>query len=124
MSARYLDEASNLRVHRVGAEFLYKHLRNFGKRLFYNYYLRNFNIASIELLAGMFLLALGTGIGVQQWVAGALAERLASSGTVMLAALPVIIGSQLVLGFFNYDLQNIPRVPIHTRMATRRRDDR
>jgi len=124
MDARYLGESSNLSVQRVGAEFLVKHARNFAKRLFYNYYLRNFNIASIELLAGLVLIGFGTGVGIDQWIAGAMAERLASSGTVMLAALPVILGSQLVLGFLNYDLQNVPRVPIHTRMARLRRDGR
>ena len=124
MEARYLDESSNLRVTRVGAEFLLKHLRNFAKRLFYNYYLRNFNVASIELMLGLLLLLFGTGIGLHQWIAGALEGRFASSGTVMLAALPIIIGSQLVLGFLNYDLQNLPSVPLHVRTASARRPPR
>jgi hypothetical protein len=35
----------------------------------------------------------------------------------MLAALPVLIGMQLVLAFLNYDLQNVPRDVIHRRLA-------
>jgi hypothetical protein len=34
----------------------------------------------------------------------------------MLAALPVILGVQLVLAFLGYDMQNVPRHPIHPRL--------
>jgi hypothetical protein len=35
----------------------------------------------------------------------------------MLAALPVLIGMQLVLAFLSYDLQNIPRDVLHRRLV-------
>jgi hypothetical protein len=37
---------------------------NFGKRVFYNYWLRSFSVASIELCSGVTLLAFGTAVGV------------------------------------------------------------
>lgn len=40
MDAKYSDEISNLKIHNVIGEFLFKHLRNAFKRVFYNYYLR------------------------------------------------------------------------------------
>ena len=52
MDARYGDEVSNLKISRIAGEFLVKHARNFGKRLFYNYYLRDLSVASIELPLG------------------------------------------------------------------------
>ena len=52
MRARYGDETSSLVVRRVIPEFARKHFVNACKRLAYNYYLRNFNIASIEILLG------------------------------------------------------------------------
>ena len=33
----------------------------------------------------------------------------ASSGTVMVAALPVIIGIQFLIAFLHYDVSNVPR---------------
>jgi hypothetical protein len=35
----------------------------------------------------------------------------------MLAALPVLLGTQLLLAFLGYDLQNVPRDPVHRRLA-------
>ena len=39
-----------LSVRHAALEFGVKHLRNFGKRIVYNYFLRNFSFASIELV--------------------------------------------------------------------------
>jgi uncharacterized membrane protein len=117
MPASYGDERSSLAVGRVVAPFAWKHLVNTAKRVFYNYYLRNFNIASIEILMGLVLLAFGIAFGAQQWWQGMKAGVPATSGTVMVAALPVILGVQLVLAFLGYDLQNVPRDPIHHRLA-------
>ncbi len=117
MPAHYDGEPSSLVIHRVVLPFAWKHLANTAKRIFYNYYLRNFNIASIEIAAGVALLGFGVWIGVTRWTAAPLTNTLATSGTVMLAALPVLIGMQLVLAFLNYDLQNVPRDVIHRRLA-------
>ena len=116
MPAIYAEEQSNLRVGSVIGSFLWRHLRNTGKRLFYGYFLRNFSVASIELVLGILLLAVGFGVGITAWVGGALTQTLASSGTVMFAALPVILGAQLILAFLSYDMQNLPRDPIHRRL--------
>jgi dolichol-phosphate mannosyltransferase len=35
-----------------------------------------------------------------------------TSGAVMLAALPVLVGVQLLLGALNFDVQNVPREPL------------
>ena len=49
-------------------------------------------------------------------VRGLLRNTPATSGTVMLAALPVLVGIQLVLAFLSYDLQNVPRDVLHRRL--------
>lgn len=117
ISARYADEQSSLVVSRVVGDFLWRHAVNTMKRIFYGYYLRNFSIASIELGLGLPLLALGLWIGVTHWIDGYLRNVPQTSGTVMLAALPVIIGMQLVLSFLNYDLSNVPRDVLSRRLA-------
>lgn len=114
--ARYGDEESSLVVRRVVGEFAWKHLANTAKRIFYGYYLRNFNIASIEIALGIPLVAFGAWIGVTRWIDGYLHTTPATSGTVMLAALPVLVGIQLMLAFLSYDLQNVPRDVLHRRL--------
>jgi len=117
MTARYGGEPSSLNVSRAVGEFLGKHGVNLCKRVFYTYYLRGFNIASIELLLGLAATAFGSSIGAYHWLRSSRLAMDASSGTVMLAALPVIVGVQLLLAFLSYDMQNVPRTPLHRRLA-------
>jgi len=119
MPARYGSEQSGLAPSRVAAEFLRKHAANTAKRIFYGYYLRDFNIASLELLLGPLFLGIGTIVGVMGWTRSHVAGEFASSGTVMLAALPILLGVQLLLAFFGYDLQNVPREPLRRRLGRR-----
>lgn len=112
MHARYADEVSGLKPHREIPRFAAAHLRNFGKRIFYNYFIRGFSIASVELLLGLALMLFGIIFGLSSWGF----RTPASAGTVMLAALPIIIGSQLLLAFLNYDIQSVPRTTLHLRL--------
>jgi len=116
MQAVYKDEKSSLQIHRVLFVFAWKHIRNTIKRLFYSYYLRDFSVASIELLLGPLLLGFGLWVGIAHWVESGRTGQVASSGTVMLAALPVLTGVQFVLAFLGYDVRNIPTHAIHRRL--------
>jgi glycosyltransferase involved in cell wall biosynthesis len=118
MPARYSDEESNLRITRVAHRFLIGHLKNFAKRIFYNYYLRSFSLASVELVLGVVFLAFGIWVGASAWIAGAMSGRVATSGTVMLAGLPVIVGVQLLLAFLGHDVENQPRAALHPRLGS------
>jgi len=120
MDAVYGDEVSNLKVSQVVTEFASKNVRNFFKRLFYNYYLRNLSVASLELPAGVLLSLSGSVYGVMSWVASARSGVETPAGTVMLAALPVIMGVQLILAFLNYDIASVPRRPLHKKTLFRR----
>jgi hypothetical protein len=55
----------------------------------------------------------GAIFGVSRWVAGGHVGEAATAGTVMLAALPVLAGLQLILAFLGYDISSVPRRPIH-----------
>ena len=118
MRSRYLGETSNLRIRKVGLEFAVKHLVNIAKRLTYAYMLRNFSIASIELILGTPLLFYGTVKGLTLWLEASDKLQATPSGTIMLSALPVIIGTQLLLAFFSYDMQNVPDNPIHKNLRS------
>jgi len=116
MSAQYGGERSNLRVTRVLLPFLFMHLRNAAKRVAYNHYLRNFSAASVELLGGCAALLFGLAFGAWRWWGSFQSDIPVTAGTVMLAALPVLIGVQLLLSFLNYDVRNVPRIPLHQRL--------
>jgi len=118
MPARYGSEVSNLRIGKVVFPFLIGHMRNFGKRIFYSYFLRDFSIASVQLVLGSLLFLFGLIIGITAWSNSVSTGITASAGTVMLAGLPVILGFQLLLSFLNYDIQNQPRLPL-TRLIRR-----
>lgn len=113
MDAKYEDETSNLKISKIVGEFLFKHMRNFTKRIFYNYYLRDMSLASIELPLGLAMLLFGALFGGFQWVHSMQTGLSASAGTVMLSALPVIIGLQLILAFLGNDISSVPRRPFH-----------
>ena len=120
MDAVYGDEVSNLKISQIVTEFAAKHVRNFFKRLFYNYYLRNMSLASIELPLGVLLLLFGTVFGVTHWIGAAQHDVASSAGTVMLAALPVIMGVQLILAFLAYDIAAVPHRPLHKKTRFRK----
>lgn len=120
MDATYGDEVSNLRISKIMGEFLVKHARNFMKRIFYNYYLRDLSLASVELPLGLVLLLAGTSFGLYQWLESARMGAATPAGTVMLAALPILMGTQLVLAFLGYDIASVPRRPRHRGLHMRR----
>jgi hypothetical protein len=120
MDAVYADEVSNLKISRIATEFAFRHACNFCKRLFYNYYLRNMSLASIQLPLGLGMLAFGSVYGVLHWIESARADVATPAGTVMVAALPVIMGVQLILAFLAHDIASVPRRPLHKKTLFRK----
>lgn len=108
MDAKYGDEVSNLKISKIVGEFLFKHARNFGKRIFYNYYLRDLSLASIELPVGLILSLFGFLFGGYHWLESSQHGVQTPTGTIMLAAIPILMGLQLVLAFIGYDISSVP----------------
>ena len=115
--ARYGDEVSNLRVSSVVGPFALRHLRNFVRRVLGQYFVRDFNVATLELIFGAAFLAFGA-VYALHWIAVRAPGQAASAGVVMAAALPVIIGVQLLLQAMNFDVLNVPTRPIHPYLRT------
>jgi dolichol-phosphate mannosyltransferase len=113
MDAIYNGEKSNMAIGRTAVEFIYKHSSRFIKRIFYNYFLREFNIASLEILCGLTLFFGGAWYGLYHWILNSHLGVVTPSGTVMLAALPLLVGFQLLLSAMNFDISSVPRQPIH-----------
>jgi hypothetical protein len=57
--------------------------------------------------------------GITRWVEASRLGVAAPLGTIMLAALPVLLGTQLLLGFLAYDVANVPVTACATRLGLR-----
>jgi dolichol-phosphate mannosyltransferase len=112
MDAVYGDEESNLKVSDSLVKFVPLYIKSFWKRIFYTYYLRDFNVASLEMIVGTLLFGFGLIFGVNSWVNASSIGEFASTGTVMLAAVPLILGFQLLLSALHYDINNVARIPL------------
>jgi glycosyltransferase involved in cell wall biosynthesis len=106
MPAIYGSEKSNLKLTLVLFEFPWKHFRNLGKRIGYTYYLRDFTIASIELPIGIALGGFGLTWGAYSWINGLITNTATPTGTLVLIAMSVLAGLQLILAFLSYDSSN------------------
>lgn len=116
MQAIYADEKSNLNIFNSLLLFPLLHGRNFIKRIIYNYFLRDFTIASIYIVMGSFLSLFGLFFGISKWIYSDLVGVYASSGTVMLAGLSFLLGVQFLIAAIHFDIQNIPSQPLTRRI--------
>lgn len=112
LPARYGDEQSSLRIGRVLREFPFLLLNRFVRRIFFKYFLFDFNVASLELLCGLPLFSGGVLYGLYRWIIGISHNQVNTAGTVMLGALPIILGFQLLLSAISYDINNVPKTPL------------
>ena len=112
LPARYSGEVSSLRVRQVISRFPRLAVNRFLKRIWIKYFVQEFNVASLEILLGLPLLIFGSVLGLYKWMAALESGVANSAGTVMLAALPIIIGFQLLLSAVSYDVFHRPREPI------------
>jgi dolichol-phosphate mannosyltransferase len=117
ITARYGEEKSNLNISKEIGKFFVSHLKNFFKRIFYTYYLRDFTVASIQLLIGVLLFLFGVLFGGNAWITSIRTGQPATAGTVMVAALTVFIGIEFILAFFVYDYQFVPKNPLQSKLG-------
>lgn len=110
--ARYADESSSLSIFKVLVEFPPALLAAFLRRIILHYFLYDFSIGSVYILAGLPLFLFGLIFGVVEWIHYASQAIPAPTGTVMLATLTVILGIQFLLSAVSIDLQSVPREPI------------
>ena len=116
MPARYADEVSNLRISAIVGPFALKHMKNFFQRVLGQYFVRDFHAASLELVFGVVFILFGLGYATRY--VSTPHTQAASAGVVMAAALPVILGAQLLMQALNFDVLNVPTRPIHPYLRT------
>ena len=104
--ARYDDEESSLSITRTFLQFPFYLMSGLFKRIFFKYYIYDFNMASIYLILGIPSLLWGLSFGLYQWWWHAQHNDFASAGTVMLSVLPLILGTQFLLHAIQIDIQS------------------
>jgi dolichol-phosphate mannosyltransferase len=112
--ARYGTESSNLSVGRCLVEFPLKLGRHLLRRIVLRYFFFDVNAASVFLLLGALTFAFGFGFGALRWYQSYVTGVPQSSGTVGLALLPLVLGSQLLLQAVLIDIIATPRSPLQT----------
>ncbi len=105
----YGNEKSSLNELRVIPTFLLGHCRNFYKRIIYNYFLRDFSIGSVFLAMGMLLSVFGVIWSGLHWYQSFKTLQPATTGTVMIGVLAIVLGFQLLLSFIINDISSEPK---------------
>ncbi len=115
MPAKYGEEISSLSEWKTLIEFPPLLLRRLLNRIWLRYFVMDFSVASISLIFSIIFLGFGSIWGLYWWYQSITTGIASTSGTVIIAALPVILGFQLFLQFLTNDVQNIPHKPINKR---------
>jgi hypothetical protein len=109
LPSRYGEEESSLKPGRILAEFPMRLLAGFVRRVFWRYMFYDVSPIALFLIFGAALFLFGTFFGAYHWIHNFILGRATPTGTVILAALPLILGFQLLLQAFVLDVQNSPR---------------
>jgi glycosyltransferase involved in cell wall biosynthesis len=114
MPARYQGEKSSMRLLPISLEFAARLTGALLRRLWLEYVVLDFRPASAFAVAGLLLVGFGGGFGSYHWYLSIFQLRAASAGTVMVAALPFLLGVQLLLQAVVLDIgevRNFPPLP-------------
>jgi len=107
--ARYGTERSDLNPFRAGVTFPLLFIPRLCRRIYQKYILRDFSPIALFLVMGLLLFGWGFLFGAYHWILSILTNHVATTGTVMLAVLPLILGFQLMLQAIVLDIQETPR---------------
>ncbi|HEY1882753.1 MAG TPA: glycosyltransferase family 2 protein [Candidatus Cybelea sp.] len=105
MQTIYGQESSSLSISRALLSFPPRLAWLFMRRLLLQYYLFDINIGSLYILLGLLLTGFGTAFAAFEWLQSITTGIPRTTGTVMLAVLPFLMGFQLLLNALLYDVQ-------------------
>lgn len=126
MRSIYGSERSSLSIRRSVVEFPAKIARLLVRRIALQYFLFDVNLGTLYLLFGGMAMLCGIGLGIFEWLQTAITHHARTAGTIMLVALPILIGFQLLLNALMYDVQFAPKTvrELGTRPKEPRHDGR
>lgn len=104
--AIYGDEVSTIPVFKTTVRALFVIWKGFWRRIFYKYIVYNFHPIALFFLSGLFLGGIGLGVSIYLLYVRLVDGIAPSTGSVMLAVLPIILGFQLLLSAITMDMNN------------------
>lgn len=107
--ARYGDERSSMSLSEVLITFPVYLWGRFWYRIYQKDVLRDFSPVALFWFVGLSLFTWGFLFGAYTWGKSTLLHRLASTGTVMLSVLPLVIGFELILQAIILEIKESPR---------------
>jgi hypothetical protein len=114
----YRGETSSMKISKVVLQFPGKYFNRFLKRIGFKYFVREFNIASLEIMCGVPAMIAGLAYGIYHWVGRVYIGKATPAGTVMIVGLLLLMGFQLLLSAVNYDITHEPDFPLSQRNST------
>jgi len=109
MPARYGSETSSLRAREVLWSFPPRLVCGLLRRILLKYFIYDFNLASVYLLLGVPLFLWGVLFGLAEWLDSYARGVPKTAGTIMLAALPLIVSFEMLLQAIGIDIHSVPR---------------
>jgi glycosyltransferase involved in cell wall biosynthesis len=106
--ARYGEEESKIRIWKVTPRITMTLLGGVMQRVFYRYVVYNFHPVALFLLTGLPFLVWGLFFGLFVAITS-MGDPAATTGTVMLAVLPFLMGFQLLLAALVLDIMSEPK---------------
>jgi dolichol-phosphate mannosyltransferase len=116
--ARYQNEITSLSEAKVLMTFPLRLVRGYLRRLKLQYFLYDFSPASALLLLGVPLLLFGVAFGAWHWYLSYTTEVVATTGTVLLAVLPIILGVQFLAQALVLDIARVPHRVLHSNVIS------
>jgi dolichol-phosphate mannosyltransferase len=124
MPTIYTGATSSLSIPRVMWEFPWRLARLIARRILVQYFVFDVNLGSIYLVLGTLLLLAGGGWGAYQWIDSSVTHVPRTTGTVMLAVLPFLMGFQLILNALLFDVEFAQKTGHELLVHQRRRSPR
>ncbi len=118
--ARYVDERSSMNLRRIVLSFPWKLFKAGLMRLRLKYFGLDFSPIAVLLSVGAVLFLGGFIYGAIEWITNAMRGVTTPAGTVMAAALPTLLGAQLLLNALILEISQTPPGLGIRRIASRR----
>jgi dolichol-phosphate mannosyltransferase len=108
VAAQYGDETSYIRIGRILRAFPWRLLKRSVWRFVKRHVVNDFGVIALLVLMGAILMVFGLVFGIVEWALAASAGHPATTGSVMIAVLPLILGFQMLLQGLALEVQSSP----------------
>ena len=110
--ARYADERSSLSVLKALWSFPPKLILGTLRRLYWRHFFFEMTPTTVFLIFGGMLSLFGLVFGAARWRISVVTRTPQTAGTVLLAALPFLLGFHLIVEAVVLDIRDVPRRPL------------